>query len=226
MTTIRDFLHVFPPVELKSAVVDGVVAGYGCTFGNVIFSRDKNGDRVEPGAFAPSIQRFKAEGSAPLMLWGHDPDRVIGKWTDFAEDGHGLKVRGQFNLGTTAGRDAHAHVKAGDLDGLSIGFNVPPGGFKRDPNGTRILSIVDFHEVSIVAFPANPLARVTEVKSAFSSRSELETLLREHLPARAVKKLLSGGWSAVSGDDEADDDSALTELVAAVRASRLDLKGS
>jgi HK97 family phage prohead protease len=221
MTTLSEYLHVLPPLEIRSATAQGFVAGYGCTFGTM---SDTYGDQVEPGAFADAINRFKAEKSAPLMLWAHDPGHVVGKWTDFNEDANGLRLEGLFNLNTTTGRDAYEHVKAGDVNGLSIGFNVPPGGAKRNSDGTRTLSKIDFIEVSIVAFPAVKRARVTNTKSAFSSRAELENILREHLPARAVKKLLSGGWSAVSGDEYEQDDPSIKELLSAVKAGRLDFK--
>ena len=224
MTTISDFLRISQPLELKqlAGVDDGSVSGYASTFGG---EPDMSGDIIHPGAFAASIVGHKAAGTAPAMLWSHDPDRPIGKWTEFREDQTGLFVRGQFRLNTTAGNEAYQHVKAGDLNGISIGYVVQPGGAKSSPSGVRILTKVDVLEASIVTIPANRKARVTAVKS-FGSRAELESILREHLPARAVKKLLSGGWSAVSSGDDAEDDTPeLKSLLAAVKAARLDFKG-
>lgn len=223
MTTISEILRISAPIELKRAAdaPSGSVFGYASTFGG---SPDSYGHIIERGAFAESIARHKSEGTAPLMLWNHDEDRPIGRWTSFEEDGRGLKVSGKFNLDTTVGREAHAHVKAGDLNGLSIGYMRVPGGSKAGPNGSLLLTKLDLLETSVVAFPANGAARITGVKS-FGSRAELESILREHLPARAVKKLLSGGWSAVSDDDETDESTpAIESLLASVKAARLDLK--
>lgn len=221
MTTISEFLRVSLPIEFKRSLesADGEVAGYGSTFGG---APDSYGDVIAPGAFTASIAEHKASGTAPLMLWGHDPDRPVGRWDSFDQDALGLKVRGQFNLDTTAGRDARAHVKAGDLSGLSIGYRVMPGGMSAGPDGSRILTKLHLEEVSIVAFPANRRARVTGVKS-FGSRAELESILREHLPARAVKKLLSGGWPAMSSDDDDQPNPAIEGLLATVKAARLEL---
>lgn len=221
MTTFSDFLRVSTPIELKRApnAPAGYVSGYASTFGG---EADSYGDVIAPGAFAKSIARHHAQGTAPLMLWSHDETRPIGRWDSFAEDVAGLSVAGQFNVKTDAGRDAREHVLAGDLNGLSIGYRVMPGGAKAGPNGTRILTELDLLEVSIVAFPANRQARVTGVKS-FSSRSELESMLRTILPARAAKKLMSGGWPALSADDDDEPNPAIERLLATVKAARLEL---
>jgi HK97 family phage prohead protease len=226
MTTPANLLRVTTPIELKRAPQepDGTVSGYASTFGG---PPDVYGHVIEPGAFQASLQKFAATGTAPLMLWGHDPDRPVGRWTTFAEDQHGLKVRGAFNLDTSNGRDAYGHVKGGDLNGLSIGYVTLPGGKRAGPNGTTILSAIDFLEISILAFPANSNARVSSVKSAFGSRDELKSILREHLPGRAVEKLLSGGWPAVSGDEGGDDEKTELEIKSAievVKAARAELQ--
>lgn len=216
-------VRVAPPHELKLAgSAEGMVSGWASTFGG---EPDAYGDIIEANAFKGSIAQHKADGSAPLMLWSHNPDEPVGRWIEFYEDERGLFMRGQLNLETSRGKDAHAHLKAGDLNGLSIGYRVPPGGAKAGPNGTTILTNLELLEASVVAFPANRRARITGIKS-FGSRAELEALLREHLPGRAVKKLLHGGWPALSGEDIDDEpDPAMNELVRALKAARLELKG-
>lgn len=223
MTTQSEYLRISAPIELKftSETADGVISGYASTFGG---EPDTYGHVIEHGAFSESLARHKNAGTSPMMFWNHNPDRPVGRWNSVNEDLRGLKVSGRLNLGTSAGRDAYAHVKAGDLNGLSIGFTRLRSDSKAGPNGATVLSKLDVHEVSIVSLPANRSARITDVKS-FGSRAELESILREHLPARAVKKLLSGGWPAVSGDDEPQPDPALEELLAAVKSARLEIKG-
>ncbi|UYO49662.1 HK97 family phage prohead protease [Rhodopseudomonas palustris] len=222
MTTLQDFLRVSTPIELKRApsAPAGFVSGYASTFGG---APDSYGDVIAPGAFAKSIARHQAQGTAPLMLWSHDETRPIGRWDSYAEDVAGLMVAGQFNINTDAGRDAREHVLAGDLNGLSIGYRVMPGGAKAGPNGIRILTELDLLEVSIVAFPANQGARVTGAKSMYRSRAELEAQLRTILPGRAAKKLMSGGWPALSADEDEQPNPAINELLSAVKAARLDL---
>src|SRR5438132_12631542 len=88
------------------------------------YSLDSHRDTIRPGAFAASIAAHKAEGRMPPLLMAHDQARVVGKIISLAEDSVGLTVTGKFNLATSAGRDAHAHAKANDISGLSIGYVV------------------------------------------------------------------------------------------------------
>ncbi len=60
---------------------------------------------------------------------------------------------------------AGALVKAGALDGLSIGFRT----VKARPDGTgrlRVLTAVDLWEVSLVTFPMLPGARIKSFAAA------------------------------------------------------------
>jgi hypothetical protein len=80
-----------------------------------------------------------------------------------------------------AAQRAYAHLKAGSIKGLSIGFNLPPessGKVTYSSDGTRTLKEVHLHEVSLVAIPANPRAQVVTVKSL----AQIETVLRCYRP--------------------------------------------
>lgn len=147
-------LFSLPNLELK-AEKSGVIEGYGSVFNG----RDSHGDIVMPGAFAKSLEK-----GLPLMLWQHQQDAPIGRWTSAAEDSRGLFLKGQVNLKTTAGKDAYEHLLAGDVNGLSIGYTLPPGGWR--PEGdSRHLHEVSLAEVSVVSLPSNADARVTAVKT-------------------------------------------------------------
>ena len=212
-----------PPLALKfaSSAGEGLIEGLASTFGG---SPDAHGDVVALSAFDETLNEMRARGETPLMLWSHDPDRPIGRWTEVRTSPEGLFVAGRLNLETSAGRDAHAHLKAGDLSGLSIGYRIAPGGSQMRADGTRLLTALDLIEVSVVAIPANPAARVTGVKS-FGSKAELETILREVLPGRAVKKLMSGGWSALSADEgEPEPTEDLSAVYRAIKSARAQLK--
>lgn len=206
------------PIEFKFASdkVAGTVSGYASVFG----VRDMHGDVVEAAAFAETIRQHKADQTAPIMLFGHDPDRVIGVWDTIAEDGHGLKVTGRLNLDVQDGREAHALLKQGALSGLSIGYKVLPGGAKVDRDGVRRLSAIDLWEVSLVAFPSNGQSRVDGVKS-IDSRADFESFLREaNFSKSAARKLAAGGWPALQTDQ-----SGLGDLLADVRNATSELKG-
>ncbi len=184
-------------LEVKTSET-GQIQGYASTSGSV---PDRHGDIVLPGAFAKSLARHKVTGDMPAMLWSHAQEQPIGKWHSMHEDSTGLFVEGVLNLKTTKGREAFEHVKAGDAGGLSIGFTLPEGGREYVGDGVFKLKTVDLLEVSIVAIPANPLARITGVKS-INSKSEAVDMLREcGLSRKAAARFAAGGWPALSNDD-------------------------
>jgi HK97 family phage prohead protease len=98
------------------------------------------------------------------MLFQHDPAQPIGVWLELREDGQGLFVRGRILPEVERGREVLALMRAGALDGLSIGFRTVEG--RTEPkSGVRRLSRVDLWEISIVTFPMLPEARVSMVKN-------------------------------------------------------------
>lgn len=123
-------------------------AGYAALFGVA----DRGGDIVRPGAFAHSLAR--GHGRVPL-LWQHGGLRPVGVIDTLAEDATGLRVTGRVAAGSVAG-DALA---AGAITGLSFGYRS-----RRERRGTyRELIEVDLLEVSLVAVPMQPGARVDQV---------------------------------------------------------------
>jgi HK97 family phage prohead protease len=196
-----------PPVFEAKATAEGRITGYASVFGGV----DSYGDTIHPGAFAESIA-----AALPVMLWAHDQSRPIGKWLEAREDSRGLYVAGQLNLKTSAGAEAFEHLRAGDIAGLSIGYSVAPGGAERRGE-VRILKRVNLREVSPVALPADPAARVLSVKALATAR-DLERALRSlGLSQRQAKALMAGGYRALA--DAPDDDELNPDDLAALAAS-------
>ncbi|MDQ0324531.1 HK97 family phage prohead protease [Rhodopseudomonas julia] len=145
--------------SLQEIGADGRFSGYASLFGR----RDMAGDMVMPGAFASSL---KARGAAGIrMLFQHDPAEPIGVWEEIAEDRRGLFVRGRLTLDVARAREVHALLKAGGLDGLSIGYRTLRGRKDRRA-GIRRLYEIDLWEVSIVTFPMLTEARIVSVKTS------------------------------------------------------------
>lgn len=152
------------------ALPSGFIRGYASVFGSI----DLAGDRVERGAFAGSLAKRGIGGIR--MLWQHDPGRPIGVWTAIAEDAAGLLAEGRLALDTDGGREAFGLIRAGALDGLSIGFRtrcaVGDAGAKagRDARPPamprRRLMEIDLWEISVVTFPMQERARVLEWRTA------------------------------------------------------------
>jgi HK97 family phage prohead protease len=142
-----------PSLELKSLADDGSFEGLAAAYGNV----DAHGDRIEPGTFKG------AEGEQFPLLFAHKTDQPIG-FATVTETPSGLLVKGKLLLDTVAGSEAYSRLKAGVLKALSVGFQLPKDGFSLK-DGIRVISRAVLKEISLVVFPANPLAAVTMVKS-------------------------------------------------------------
>lgn len=198
-------------------------SGYGAVFGNV----DAYGDVIEPGAFADTLADAQSGGDWPAMLlqhggWGIGAEDLspVGIWTELAEDGHGLKVSGKL-ADTPRGRDSYALLKMTPrpaIDGLSIGY-IPkewePRSKPEDPR--RRLKKVDLIEVSLVTFPANPKARVGDVKSITDCKdaADIEAYLRDAGGfTRAESKRLVAQIKQLCLRDAGDD--GLVELAASI----------
>ena len=164
--------------ELKFAKDnEGQFEGYASTFGN----EDSYGDVIKRGAFKQTLEQ-RGPGRI-AMLYSHDQCAPIGKWLEMSEDKKGLKVVGEITPGHTVAANAYASLKHGAMSGLSIGYTVPKGGADTGENeDQRILKKIDLVEISVVARPANDLARVTAVKSeidGINSIQDAENFLRE-----------------------------------------------
>lgn len=132
----------------------GVFSGYA----SVWDSADSYGDVIRKGAFAKTLKRMR-----PALLWQHDSHSPIGTWTKLAEDERGLRVEGKLVTSIAKGAEALALLKAGAINGLSIGFRTLRS--ERGPNGGRIITEIELPEISLVTMPAATKARVDSVKS-------------------------------------------------------------
>ena len=202
-------------LHIKSAGEDGTVEGYGSVFG----VRDNYDDVISKGAFVQSLKDHKAAGTMPAMLWQHDADKPIGIWTEMVEDEKGLRIKGQLAMETVKGKEAHALLKMGALNGLSIGFMAKEWAYERDTE-VRTLTAIDLWEVSLVTFPANEKARVTNVKSAeeLQAPKDAEKALRD---AGFSKSDATAFVSRVMRMGEVRSDSANSTAVAMKAADRL-----
>jgi len=168
MTIAREGSSMLAPLDSSplraSVAADGTVEGYASLFGEI----DQARDMVMPGAFAKTLA---SRGIRRIpMLFQHDPAEPIGIWVELREDFRGLLARGRLIPDVQRAREVLAMVKAGAIDGLSIGFRTVKG--RVDP-ASRIRKIheLDLWEISIVTFPLLAGARVRAVKeSRFPSR--------------------------------------------------------
>lgn len=200
--------------EFKAAK-DGLIEGYGAIFGNV----DQGQDVVQAGAFADSLK----SGAKVKMLWQHDPSNPIGVWDEVRENDRGLWLKGRLLDAVEKGREALALVKAGAVDGLSIGYRtLEHREAKIDDRWVRVIEKAELWEVSLVTFPMNPEATIDAVKAAAMSPREFERqLLRDSKMSRkVVAALMADGFKGVQAlSDSGDED--YSELLEVIQASSL-----
>lgn len=191
---------------------EGVFSGYGAVFGNVDLGRDI----ILPGAFADSLNAWRAKGKMPRMLWQHSTRTPIGVWTDMQEDNFGLFVRGRLTKGVQVADEALLLMKDGALDGLSIGFDTVDDEYDQNMN-VRKVSKVNLWEVSLVSLGMNPEATVTNVKSADEIHTirEFEKFLRDvGYSHAAAKSIAARGFKSLEPRDE---DDAMNDLLEEIR---------
>ena len=157
-------------LEIKAVQEDGFFSGYGAVFGNI----DWYNDVILPGAFTASLAKWRAKNKMPPVLWNHNDSEPIGVYTNIYEDEKGLFVEGKLLVDDVPrAKSIHALLKAGAIDGLSIGYSTKKA--NQQGNGVRELVEVDLGEISIVTQPANERSVITSVKSKLDE-GELPTL--------------------------------------------------
>ena len=167
------FLNV--PIETKSFGDTGTFEGYAAIFGNV----DLGGDVIERGAFKEIV---KDRNGMVKILNQHNSRDPIGV-AEVKQDDKGLSFAGKLVLESSSARNAYALMKAGVLDGMSIGYDVLEGGGTIREPSIRKLRALKLGEVSPVTFGMNVLAGIDSVKSSpqFDTIRECETWLRDEL---------------------------------------------
>jgi HK97 family phage prohead protease len=121
-----------------------------------VFDRgDRGGDIIRKGAFARALER---SGEVPL-LWQHKAGAVIGRVEQLREDARGLRV-------IAAVQDVRAArlLGGGKVDGLSFAYRVREA---KSSGGLRELIELELVEVSLVANPMQPMARVHAVETGY-----------------------------------------------------------
>ncbi len=158
---------------------NGLVTGYASLFGEV----DRNGDRVLPGAFRKGLNQRALNDIK--FLYQHDVSEPIGTWFDVFEDDKGLRVFGRLIAGVDKARECFSLIRAGAVDGLSIGFRTVRA---RNAAQRKIRELIeiDLWEISLVTFPMLPSARLVALATNEAPQSLLQSLRRATLTLSAT----------------------------------------
>lgn len=167
----------FKTFEVKGTLnVEGEITGYGAIFDNV----DRGGDVIKKGAFNKTISE---NGGSVIMVANHDQNKPIGRVTEMKEDDTGLLFKGYLSK-TDRAQEYKQLMKDGVVDSFSIGYAV----VKADDNshGGRDLSEVKLFEISPVAIPMNPEAKLLEVKNMSEGDNREEVIERFEMLAKNI----------------------------------------
>lgn len=162
----KQFLNL--EIKQEELTEEGTFKGYAAMFGN----QDSYGDIIEKGAFLKTINE---KGCRIKLLWQHNTREIIGKFTSMREDEKGLFVEGKLFLGgdVPLATQAYRLLKEGAITGMSIGYRTLKERFDAEKKNIRYLEEVDLFEASLVTFPANMEATVTDVKSEGEKKREI-----------------------------------------------------
>lgn len=170
--TVKQVTTSLKLCQLQAMEEDGEwkISGYATVFGN----RNSYGFQIRKGAYSKVL----AEGVNPKMFFNHDSWNLpIGKWTDLKEDEIGLKVEGVLTKGVSKAEDIYHAVKAGTVDGLSVGIGWKAADEVELDDGTvEVTMISRLSEISVVTYPSDGKARVTQVLSADEVDEKIESL--------------------------------------------------
>lgn len=153
--------------QIKNTTISGYASVYDVV--------DSQNDIISKGAFGEVL----AENIR--FLWQHDRNKPIGIIKKIYEDQIGLRIEAEINNNIICGREASELLIQKALDGLSVGFDLQESIY--GDGGSRIITKAKLMEVSIVTFPANNSAAISDVK-AFDHLSKLNNLVLQLIDMR------------------------------------------
>lgn len=188
---------------------EGRISGYASVFGN----KDSYGDIVVKGAFNSFLSKIASNGKVVPVFYGHnmeDPKANIGRVLGLSEDDYGLKFDAQLDLsGNTYGNIVYEQLKDGRLDSMSFGYRVLD--YSMEKNATELREL-ELFEISVVPIPANPAAKITEVKAGRAISAKNMDLIRRAY--EALGELLDAYGEEDPGNEEKATGIPVAEVLA------------
>lgn len=228
---------VFEIAEFKALPDEDSSRGRFSAIVSVFGNTDLGGDRVVEGAFAKSLDRWRASGDPIPVIWSHDwgnPNAHIGAAdpNEVKETEAGLQVDGSLDLDNPFAAQVYRLLKERRVKEMSFGYMVNEE--KPGEDGANELLEVDILEVGPTLKGMNPDTQLLGVKA------DLEQAAAQFKAGRAISKAneskLRGAVEAITqvlaslGDadegksDEADDAKAEAEGVPASDPDLLSLQ--
>lgn len=161
---------------------DGTISGYASTFNGV----DSYGDTILPTSYDKVLNAITTGvKKMPKMFFNHNQFSVpIGIWIELKKTKIGLWCKGKLNLALEQARNVYNAIKFGSVDGLSVCIYLYEEDCEwiEDKQINIIKNVSDLTEISIVTYPADSNARISDIKSAvseYNSLKDVEKLLRD-----------------------------------------------
>jgi HK97 family phage prohead protease len=175
----RHFNGTINGLEIRADGDGRTFTGYAAVFNADSEPMGGFTERIAPGAFHRSLT---SHGWDIKLLANHDAGRVLGstraKTLRLTEDDRGLWVEATLP-DNTDGQNIAESIRRGDIDSMSFGFSITPGGDSWSKDGAiRTLTDVKLYEVSIVAWPAyTSTAGTTSVRAltAYAQRTDIDS---------------------------------------------------
>lgn len=126
---------------------------------------------VAAGAFSDSIRKRGLRGPGAVRLLAfHDTSKPLGVITKLEQRDRGLWLEATIEDAISYGKDIALAAKAAGGLNFSVGFFLEDADIGTAPDGGEYLHILkgDLFEVSVVTFPANPGAAMSETKNTDS----------------------------------------------------------
>lgn len=118
-------------------------------FANTV-TKDRAGDVIPASAWTTS-NALKNFMKNPIMLFGHDHSRPIGKVTSLEPNEMGLMIEAEIS---TADEQIYKLIKDGVLKTFSVGFRIKDADYDNESN-TFYITDLELLEISVVSVPCN-----------------------------------------------------------------------
>lgn len=200
----------FGLTEVKADGQTGEFTATVAVFNNI----DLGGDRILPGAFAKSLQKWRAAGDPIPIIWNHDSDNPmahigVANPQDVIETANGLLVKGTLDVqDNDYARQVHRLMKRRSLKEFSFGYRVPKGGEKRASDGANDLTEIDLIETGPTLKGLNPVTELHSVKSMLRKQDAEMVRLLNSMAGQARK--------FIDSEDDAEDVAAMHAILSAL----------
>ena len=179
----------------------GEVTGHLVVFNNI----DHDGEFFVSTAFDEQLNKNGGSIEIPF-LWQHNRHKPIGKGI-ITKDDIGLKFVATFTKGVKQADEAFLLIKDRVLKAFSVGFSDVVAVLDEAREAFALTKAV-VKEGSIVTFPANELAIVSDIKSkedAATVKNTMSSILREAGYSKSIVEIaLAGNLATLCKTDEAE----------------------